>query len=477
MGTPDVVAEYQLPLGSAQGAGRPFATGESLASPVVRVEREHMVQLSAMTPDAGAACARLLLEYEEQAEAARWVVLAVVEIGGSLREQSLHAGLAGLAGRALRFRVRRADTADRTVAITGWRICAAERAGRLNALADYDVRLANEVQNFSGAAYTHAMYGRRIEAEGGHGEVAQAPASRTDLAARAADLLREAMFRLDALVAEPGERSYDYANRALGALLPTEPPDFLARAKARSEAGPLRILSILSGAARIEEMMLAHCPGEVDLTLMDASPDLIRRAAGRLSATGERRRIHCMVGDVNAGFPAGEDYDVIVCVSALHHVADLEAVLSEVNARLKPDGEFWSVGEQVGRNGNRLWPGTLDAANAAFRQLPERLRRNANTWQVDAALSDHDFSTGCFEGIRSEELLDLLQAYLVPVHVDLRNAFLWRKVDATYCDNFVLDDPGDLQALRRLVAAEAVHWAMGGRGTELNGVYRKKCLR
>lgn len=47
----------------------------------------------------------------------------------------------------------------------------------------------------------------------------------------------------------------------------------------------------------------------------------------------------------------------------------------------------------------------------------------------------------------------------------------------TYADNFDLTKADDAAWLRHLVAAEAVHWASGGRSTELHGVYRKKTVR
>jgi SAM-dependent methyltransferase len=210
---------------------------------------------------------------------------------------------------------------------------------------------------------------------------------------------------------------------------------------------------------------------------MDASPDLIQRAADRLAAARPGLQVSCLVGDINNGLPGEGQFDVIVCVSALHHVPALERVLAQVNDRLKDDGEFWNIGEQVGRNGNRLWPEAYAAASEVFSTLPARYRRNAHTGKVDTVISDHDYSTGCFEGIRSEELETLLEANFIPVDVYKRNAFLWRLVDATYSDNFVLDQHDDLRWLRDLVVAEAVHWASGGRSTELHGVYRKKLLK
>lgn len=55
--------------------------------------------------------------------------------------------------------------------------------------------------------------------------------------------------------------------------------------------------------------------------------------------------------------------------------------------------------------------------------------------------------------------------------------FLWRLVDATYVDNFDLGRADDVAWVRHLVVDEVVHWARGGRATELHGIYRKKTVR
>ena len=111
-----------------------------------------------------------------------------------------------------------------------------------------------------------------------------------------------------------------------------------------------------------------------------------------------------------------------------------------------------------------------------FAAMPERYRLNAHTKKIDSAIDDRDYSIGCFEGIRSEELEGFLERYLVPDVVYERNAFLWRLVDATYSDNFRLSEEADVTLVKQMVASEFVHWATGGRATELHGVYRKKTL-
>ena len=87
-----------------------------------------------------------------------------------------------------------------------------------------------------------------------------------------------------------------------------------------------------------------------------------------------------------------------------------------VSTLLTDKGEFWLIGEQIGRDGNRFWPEARAAADRLFAALPEHLRRNADTGAVDLVLPEGDFST-TFEGIRSAEIEALLLAFFEPVQV------------------------------------------------------------
>lgn len=453
------------------GMGLRLSPGEGLRTPTLAVGPESVLRLAIEgAPDASGEW-----ELAWSDDGAGWRLLAHGPLLADPPGVSIELALAALAGRSLCFRLRRAGQGQGDAFVTRLQVAPRHLAGRTHALASYAFRLRNEVANFSGDAYRHAMYGDEPAAGVAPGAVRAATADEGD--SGFADAMRARIdARLAALQPQPGEVAFNFALRALERLLPTEAPNFFRRARERGRDRPLRLLSILSGAARVEEQLLSYCPMGAELTLIDASPDLIGRAAARMAASHPTVKVDCLVGDINRGLPGQGRYDVILCVSALHHVADLERVLSEVNARLEDDGEFWSIGEQIGRNGNRLWPEALAAANAAFAALPPHLRRNAHTGEVDAQVSDRDFSIGCFEGVRSEELERLLEAYLVPVDVFRRNAFLWRLTDATYGDNYRMDDPGDVAHLKDLVAAEALHWVLGGRATELHGVYRKKVV-
>ncbi|MFN8737944.1 MAG: class I SAM-dependent methyltransferase [Betaproteobacteria bacterium] len=445
--------------------------GGSIDTPALDVSPEHELALSVVVQDKSCLPTAVSVQFLPEG-GLEWCSLSAIWVGGPNGVCSaLRIPVRGIQPGS-RFRVSGGDHQFFVVLL---RICPREQVGRVNAQTTYRFRMANEVSNFSGQAYTHRMYGDNAGNEDVRGPVKSDPIH----ALRPVDqagMRNSVKARLEQLPAERGETAFVYAMRALGSLLPITPPNFFERIARLNEAKPLRVLSIMAGAARIEQQLVESCKGAVELTLMDASPDLIGRAAGRLTDVRPGVRVECLVGDVNAGLPGECEFDIVVCVSALHHVANLENVLTQINDRLTLDGEFWSIGEQIGRNGNRLWPEALAVANEAFGRLPERLRKNAHTGKVDLVISDRDYSHGCFEGIRSEELETLLEAYMVPHDVYKRNAFLWRLVDATYSDNFNLEAAEDLNHLRDLVVAEAIFWSRGGRSTEMHGVFRKKYL-
>jgi ubiquinone/menaquinone biosynthesis C-methylase UbiE len=120
--------------------------------------------------------------------------------------------------------------------------------------------------------------------------------------------------------------------------------------------------------------MLVRASGvPVDLTLCDINPSLLEEAlkAFPTSCNVETRQL-----DVNA-LPVFESpFDIVICVSGLHHLVHLEQTPAAAARSLGPGGEFWAVGEQVGRNGSRLWPESYAVANTLFSAAPEHYRVN-----------------------------------------------------------------------------------------------------
>lgn len=180
------------------------------------------------------------------------------------------------------------------------------------------------------------------------------------------------------------------------------------------------------------------------------------------------------VQDVNALSLEAEQYDVAICVSGLHHVVELEKVIGAINKSLATNGEFWSIGETLGRNGGRLYPQALDAGNVFFGALDEKYRHNRTTGKIDPVLLDLDHSIGCFEGIRCEAIERTLNRYLQPKHVAKHNCLIWKLFSPTYSDNYDMSKERDRALVDEAVEMDAILHEQHSLGVELNAVYAKR---
>jgi SAM-dependent methyltransferase len=363
-------------------------------------------------------------------------------------------------------------TAD-WVAVYDMAIASSEELALVAARAFSRERTANELAHFA-SVYDHEMY---------HGDASR-HASRPPATCRALQDLAEEWSRredgrqdapatfpspdtLSAALRDP----FHYTHHLLSQALRAQPPDFHGRLASLAANRPVRILSLCSGAARIEAGMAAIAGPAAHWTLMDLNESLLQSAATNFP---DGVQPELVAGDLNRIRDFGARFDVILCVSGLHHIVELESVLAFIDGSLADDGEFWSIGEAIGRNGNRLWGRDLAAANACFQALPERLRFNHHTGKTDASLPDDDYGSGTFEGIRSQDLMPLLLERLDPVDLYRRNCFLWRLVNQAYSRNYDMADAGDVERLQGFVRAEIAHFRNGGRPTELHGVFRKR---
>ena len=363
-------------------------------------------------------------------------------------------------------------TAD-WVAIYELAIATSEALPLVAARAFATERTANELAHFA-SVYDHEMY---------HGDASR-HASRPPAKCRALQDLAEAWSRREdaaqdpppsfpapAALSEALRDPFHYTHHLLSQALRAKAPDFHGRLAALAARRPVRILSLCSGAARIEASMAALAGPAAHWTLMDLNESLLQSAAANFpdGITPE-----LVAGDLNRIRDFGARFDVILCVSGLHHIVELESVLAFIDGALAEDGEFWSIGEAIGRNGNRLWGRDLAAANACFAALPARLRHNHHSGRIDASLPDDDYGSGTFEGIRSQDIMPLLLERLDPVDLYRRNCFLWRLVNQAYSRNYDTADAGDVERLQGFVRAEIAHFRDGGRPTELHGVFRKR---
>jgi len=357
------------------------------------------------------------------------------------------------------------------LAISDLCIAREDKLSLIKARSFHESRSRNEIEHFS-AVYRHNMYStaqnQRAKTAAGKSRPVRKLACSKD------EIVKADTKPIDHVEPFPDESPYGYASRLLAKCIPQSPPNFSERLKIRSEiGGVIKVLSLCSGAARVEASYAAQVGANVEWSLLDINVDLLGLASKQFSPSV---KVDLIEANVNNLVYSGEKWDIILCVSALHHIVELEKLLKFCHDSLNADGEFWSIGEYVGRNGNRLWPDARAEANKIFRQLPEQYRVNRHTNQVDFEIPDNDYSVGCFEGIRSEDIEPVIDRWFHPIDVYRRNCFLWRLINLTYSDNYNLDNPEDRKWIARMVNFEVDHLRMGGRGTELFGVYRPRVL-
>lgn len=324
------------------------------------------------------------------------------------------------------------------------------------------VRIKNEVGHFS-EVYEHAMYKTK---EYGDQAISINRLDAPDIANLQKPL---PVFQASSPIA--GESVYGYASRLLSENITLNQIFFSKRLQEMSDRkSSLKILSLCSGSARTEAGFDEFTKNACEWTLQDLNEDLLRKARRQFSPNAN---IEFLIGDVNKISKTEKEWDVIMCVSGLHHVVELERVIKFASESLIDDGEFWLIGEYVGRSGNRLQPDAQISADKIFNSLPARYRFNHHTRQIDDFLPRNDYSIDCFEGIRADEIEAAISVEFYPEAITRDNSFLWRLVNLAYGDNYDLTNDNDVKVLQSLVKAEVVHFNKNHDGTTLNAIYKK----
>jgi 2-polyprenyl-3-methyl-5-hydroxy-6-metoxy-1,4-benzoquinol methylase len=125
---------------------------------------------------------------------------------------------------------------------------------------------------------------------------------------------------------------------------------------------------------------------------LDHSPDMLAVARSKTEAEGLSGSVTFSEGDIRSIPLPDASFDVVTCQRVLHHVAEADAVISEVARVLKPGGVFY-LSDQV-----------LDEAPlvARLKRLWRIVGRKPQLDEHDAFLREHEVHW------RPEELLALL---------------------------------------------------------------------
>ena len=185
---------------------------------------------------------------------------------------------------------------------------------------------------------------------------------------------------------------------------------YIARVCAQHPDETCRVLSIASGDSAPEintaQWLIEHDIRNFQFECRDINEEVLAR--GRLAAAdnGVGGHFAFVPTDINLWKPQ-EIYHVILAVQCLHHIVELESLFDKIHRALHPSGYF-AADDMIGRNGHQRWPEAMKHVKRLWKELPADYKHNRAFGTHDRKIDNRDFSEGCFEGIRSQDILSLL---------------------------------------------------------------------
>lgn len=100
------------------------------------------------------------------------------------------------------------------------------------------------------------------------------------------------------------------------------------------QTGPRRRLADLGAGTGTGTLALAGTYPDAEITAVDLDPVMLER----LRQKTPDGRIHTLQADLDAGWPALADLDLVWAANSMHHMADPDRVLTDIRAALQPGG-------------------------------------------------------------------------------------------------------------------------------------------
>lgn len=207
--------------------------------------------------------------------------------------------------------------------------------------------------------------------------------------------------------------------------------------------------------------MFLHCDG------YDISPRFVAMASDA-AQRGGIENVSYHVADVNVMQLPASSYDAIWVHAAMHHFAALEHIALQIAGSLKPDG-LLVMNDYIGPNRFQPSQRQREAANYCLNLLPDSHRKMpfGSLGLYGNGQGNHDFkceivfptpddiaSRDPSEGIRSEEILHVLQQYFEIVEIRNLGGHLVPAVLEDIAVNFKQATAQDTALIRMLFGIE-----------------------
>jgi len=214
---------------------------------------------------------------------------------------------------------------------------------------------------------------------------------------------------------------------------------YVNQIKTAKDESKINILSLGSG----------NCDTEIDLALTSSikanifcyelNSDMLERGKRlALEKLGKDNKFNFVQCDINK-LKLQQEMDIVIANHSLHHFVELEHIFSEVSNNMT-EKSYFVINDMIGRNGHMFWNNTLEIINLIWNMLPKELKY-CHQWKKYHFIREQwDFSKDSFEGIRSQDILPLLDKTFKFKDFAPFWAITNRFIDRGYGHNFNLDN-------------------------------------
>jgi 2-polyprenyl-3-methyl-5-hydroxy-6-metoxy-1,4-benzoquinol methylase len=183
----------------------------------------------------------------------------------------------------------------------------------------------------------------------------------------------------------------------------------------------------------------------------DISEGAISSAKQLAIEAGVADKIHYGVMDFNSPLLPSNEYDLIICNGALHHIENLEKCLAALYDSLKTGGWLWAS-EFTGPSRYRYSPEEIALINEAKKLIPNELG-GSNLFHPKQLQPKLDADPS--ESIRSSEIEAILKERFA--YLEIRNYggnILMRALDTQFFNNFNPDNQVHVDTVYKLIDFE-----------------------
>jgi len=244
-----------------------------------------------------------------------------------------------------------------------------------------------------------------------------------------------------------------------------------------------RLLSLGCGYGGVDLQVARKLRRPHELIAVDLNPTIFQEALWRAELESLNIKFKCV--DLNFVEIHPASFDVIYAFASLHHVLNLEHLLSAIHRGLK-DGGRLVILDLIGKTQVLHWKENVEFAAELIRKMPRQYRPgNAPLWKswlqpfdpysIIPRYTDPSDQIG-MEGIRQEEIEHLLDHWFEAEKAFRYNAFMRLIGTNPYLgERLDPDRKADQRFLDRLIELDYQQVQSGKlRPTELLGVYAKR---